>query len=94
MPVGIASNVLQFEPDLSKWEGYAINLESDNFKNELHQSIDVTALDDLGCLSGCLYTDIDNAQGHPTTKLVSIPANHKNSGTSINPTSKVPILTY
>lgn len=36
MSISIASNILQCKPDLSKWEGYTINLESDNFENELY----------------------------------------------------------
>lgn len=46
VPVGIASNVLQYEPNLSIWEGYAINLVSNNFENELHQAVNAASLDD------------------------------------------------
>ncbi len=94
MPVDIASNILQCKPDLSKREDYAVNLESDNFKNVLHQVVDAAGLDDAGCLSGCLYRDADNARELPTTKLVLILANHENSGTPIDPVSKAPILSY
>ncbi len=80
----IASNVLQCEPNLSKREGYAVNLESNKFKNELHQAVDAAGLDNSSCLDGCLYTDTDNAKEHLITKLVSVLTNHKNSGTSIN----------
>ncbi len=61
MPVSIANNVLEYKLDLSKREGYAINLKSSNFENELHQAVDTASLYDSGCLSGCLYTDVDNA---------------------------------
>ncbi len=94
MPVGIASNVLQYEPDLNKREDYAINLESDNFENKLHQAVDTTGLDDSGCLNGCLYMDADDARKYLTTKFVSELANHKNSGTLINLASKAPVLSY
>lgn len=60
MPVGITSNVLQCNPNFSKREGYVNNLESNNFKNELHQAVNIASLDDLGCLSDYLYTDADN----------------------------------
>ena len=84
VPVGIASNVLQCELNLSKREKYVVHLESNNFENELYQMVDATSLDDLHCMSGILYTDNDNAKEHPTTKLVLRQANHKNSRTLIN----------
>lgn len=61
MLIGIASNVLQYELNLGKWEGYAINLEFDNFKNKLHQAVNAAGQDDSGCLSGCFYINADNA---------------------------------
>lgn len=61
MPVGIAGNILQYKPDFSKRENYTVNLESNNFKNKLHNVVNATGLDDSGCLGGCLYTNIDNA---------------------------------
>ncbi len=94
MLVSIASNILQYKPNLSKREGYSINLESNNFKNELHQAVNAAGLDDLGCLSGCLYTDVDDAREHSTTKLVLALVNHKNSGTLINFASKASVLSY
>lgn len=60
--VGIASNVLQCETDFCKQKGYAINLNSDNFKNELHQAVNATGLCDSGCLSGYFHMVADNAQ--------------------------------
>ena len=94
MPIGIASNILQCEPNLGKWEGYAVNLEFDNFKNELHQAVNAASQDDSGGLSGCFYIDADNAREHPTTKLVTVLTNHKNLGTLIYPTSKAPVFSY
>ncbi len=94
MAVGITSKHLQYKPVLSKRKGYVVNLESDNFENELHQAVNVAGLDDSGYLSGCLYTDAEDAREHPTTKLVSALANHKNSGTSIDPVSKASVLSY
>lgn len=95
MPIGIARNVLhEYKPDLSKREGYIVNCKSDNFKNKLHYTVNAIGLDDSDCLSSCLYMNADNAQEHPTTKLVSALANHRNSETPIYPMSEMPILTY
>ncbi len=60
----------------------------------MYQAVDAVGLDDSGCLSGCLYADADDAREHPTTKLVSTLANHKNSGTLIDPAPKAPVLCY
>ena len=94
MPVGITSRILQCKPDISKQEGYSVDLEANNLENELHHIVDATGLNDLGCLSGYLYTDADNAQEHPTTKLISALANHKDSETPIDPASEAPVLMY
>lgn len=94
LPIGMAGNVLQYKPDFSKREYYAVNLESNNFDNRLHQAVDATGHNYLGCISNWLYTDTDNIWKHPTTKLVSILINYKNLGTSINTISKVSIFIY
>lgn len=92
--VDIASCILQYEPNISKQEDYAIDLETENFENEFHHLVDTNSLNDSGCLSGCLYVDADNSQKHPTTNLISVLANHKDSGTPINPALEVLLLTY
>lgn len=61
MPVGIASNVLQYGLDHNKRKGYAVNLESVKFEDKLYQAVNGAGLDDSSYLSGCLYTDADNA---------------------------------
>lgn len=92
--VSIVSNVLQCKSDFSKWKGYVINLEFNNFENELHQPVNTTGLDNSSYLSGCLYINADNTGGYPITKLVLTLANQNNSEISIDPISKVPVLTY
>lgn len=61
MLVGITSNILQYKPDLSKQEGYVINLESDNFKSNLYHTVNIVDLENSNYLSGCLYMDVDDA---------------------------------
>ena len=94
VPVGIASCVLQYEPDISKRESYSVYLEANNFENELHHVVDAASLDVSNCLSGCLYTDVDDAGKHSTTKLISALANHKDSKTLIDPALEASVLTY
>lgn len=60
VPVGIANIILQYKPDFGEWEGYAINLESDNFENKLYQAVDITGQDNLGCLGGYFYINANN----------------------------------
>ena len=59
-PVGIVSCILQCETDISKQKGYSVDLEADNFENELYHAVNAAGLDDLGCLRVCLYTNADN----------------------------------
>ena len=94
MLVSIANRVLYYNPNISKREGYAVDLEIDNFKNKLYHTVNTIGLNDLGCLIGGLYIDTDNAWEYPTTKLISALANHKNSEITIHLISEIPILIY
>lgn len=60
----------------------------------MHYAVDAVCLNDLGYLRDCLYTNANNAQEHPTTKLILILANHKDSKTPINPASEATVLIY
>ena len=77
VPAGIADRVLQCGSDFAEREGYTMNLESDNYENDLHHAVEDAGLDDSGILSGCLYTDADDTREHPTMKLVAAMTNHK-----------------
>ena len=74
--------------------GYVVNLESDNFENKLHHKVVVTGLNNSSCLSSCLHTDANNVGEHLTTKLISVLANHKDSGTPIDSILEVLLLIY
>lgn len=56
--------------------------------------INTIGLDNLSCWNGCLYKDANNAQEYLITKLVSILANHKNSGLFVNLISEAAMLIY
>lgn len=51
------------------------------------------SLNNLGCLSKCLYTDTNNILKYLTIKLVSILANHKDFKESTNFPSDLLIFT-
>lgn len=93
VPTGIVNRVLRCDPDSEEREGYAANLESDNYENELHSAVNDAGLNDSGLLSGCLYTDADDAREHPTMKLVSAVTNYKR-GAALSDNVDLPILTY
>lgn len=94
MSVNITSNILQCKLDLSKWEGYIVNFKSNNFENKLHQTVNAVSLDDLGYLSNCLYTNVDDTWKYLTLKLVLVLTNYKNSKTLIDPMLKAPVFIY
>lgn len=75
--VGIANNILQCKSDLSKQKRYAINLESNNFKNKLYLTVNIINSDDLGYLNSYLDINVNNAQEYSNRKLISILVNYK-----------------
>lgn len=89
---GISDRILQCDEDIQEREGYAADLDTDNFENDLHYAINNVEIGDSGLLSGCLYTDVDDTWEHPTMKLVSAITNHKNK--SNNNFADFPILRY
>ena len=93
IPAGISSRVLLFDPVQEERGGYAADLHTDNFENELHHAVDSGGLNDTGFLSGCLYTDANDTRTHPTMKLVSAVTNYKNKA-ALNEHMDLPVLTY
>ncbi len=93
IPAGIKSRVLHCDPDSNEREGYATDLNADNHKNELHHAMSDAGLNDSGLLSGCLYTDADDAREHPIMKLVSAVTNYKRGAASTE-NLDLPILMY
>ena len=59
--IGISSFVLKCKSDISKQKGYAVDFEADNFTNELYHRSNAASQNDLCCLSGYLYINVDNA---------------------------------
>ena len=93
MPVGIASYVLQFDPDISKQEGYSVDLKANSFENKLHHTFNAAGLNDLGSLSGFLYIHVNNTQEHPTKKLILASIIYKDLETPLNLALETPIFT-
>lgn len=92
VPTGIADEVLHCEADSTEKQGYAADLETDNFENDLQQAMDDASLNAVGMTGGCLYTDVDNIREHPTSKLLSAVANRNMLDESTR--ADVPPLTY
>lgn len=59
----------------------------------MHYTVNNANLNDSGLLSGCLYTDTDDAQKHPTMKLISAVTNYKR-GADVSDNVDLSILTY
>lgn len=93
VPIRISSRVLQCDPSHEEREGYAANLGSNNYENELYHTIGTDGLNDSGILSERLYTDVDYTQENPTIKLISVVTNHKRTA-ALKDTSEIPILIY
>lgn len=90
--VGILNRILQCNEDIQDKEGYAPNLETENFENDLHHIANHIKIGDSGLLSGYLYTNVDDTRENSTIKFVSAITNHKNI--SNNDKTNSPIFTY
>ena len=92
VPTGIADEVLHCKADSTEKQGYAADLETDNFEDDLQQAIDDAGLNAVGMTGGCLYIDVDNIREHLTSKLLSAVANKNMLDESTG--TDVPPLTY
>ncbi len=62
IPTGISLRVIIMENDSSKRKVYEANLAKNNEKNKLYHVIEITDINELEILSGCIYTDIDESR--------------------------------
>lgn len=53
-------------------------MEADNFENNFYHIASNAEIGDLGLLSSCLYTNINNTQEYSIMKLVLAIINYKN----------------
>ena len=90
--VSILSKILQYNNNIQNKKGYAANLKTDNFKNNLHYIINGEKINDFDLLHSCLYINIENIWEYLTMKLVSTISNYKKI--SNNQNVNTPILTY
>lgn len=67
------------------------NLKTDNFKNNLHYTVNNARISDFGILSNCLYINTDNIEEYLIIKLVLTICNHKKKS---NQDVNILILTY
>ncbi len=59
---GILSRVIIMENNSSERKGYGANLVENNKENNLHYAIRSIGINELGILSGCIYTDINKSR--------------------------------
>ncbi len=97
---GISSRVVIMENDISKREGYGVDLSKNNNKNDLHHAIGSASINESGILSGCIYIDVNESRQNPYMKLIFAIHNLLNDsalddnsveGHSVNPS---PVITY
>lgn len=58
----ISLRVLDIEDDSSQYKSYEANLVTNNDKNNLHYTIEVAGINELGILSGYIYTDFNKSK--------------------------------
>ena len=69
IPSDLERSVIHSENDHIEHEGYAADIEDNNFENDLQQALDDENSDPIS--SGCVYTDVESARQHPTLQLLS-----------------------
>lgn len=58
--ISISNQVLQYNNDIQKRKSYAVNLETNNFKNILYHIINNAKISDFCIFNSYLYTNTDN----------------------------------
>ncbi len=62
IPEDISSRVVIMENDISKREGYGVDLSKNNDENDLHHIIGSIGINESGILSACIYTDVNESR--------------------------------
>lgn len=75
----ISFEILQYNTNHAKQERYSAGFNIDNYKSELHHTIDNAKLDFDGMLIGCFHTDADNTWTNPTLRLIAAVTYYKNN---------------
>ena len=83
VPSGIAERVVDCGTDNSEKQSYGMDLEADNFEDNFHAAASQAQSENTK-LSGCVYTDANQARKYPTSKLISALVNNKILSTDDN----------
>ncbi len=67
----ISSRVVSMNQDFEEREGYAVDLNTSNDKNNPHYALGTAEMENTGFLSGCIYTDVNEARQNLYLKIVS-----------------------
>ncbi len=100
IPGDDSSRVVIIENDISKREGYGVDLSKNNDENDLHYAIGSAGINELGILSSCIYIDVNESRQNPYLKLISAIYNLSNDSTPDNngvedySVDPPPVITY
>ncbi len=67
----ILSREVIIENNISERKDYGIDLSKNNNENDLHHAIGSESINELGILSGCIYTDVNESRQNPYHKSIS-----------------------
>lgn len=71
IPKEILSRIVIINQDSGEYKRYKANLDINNNKNNLQYALGMVEIEDLGLLSGYIYTDINKAGQNSYIKLIS-----------------------
>lgn len=93
IPEGISSRVVIINQDSGEREGYGANLDTNNDENNLQHALGTAGIENTGLLSGCIYTDVNEARQNPYMKLISAINNLQTTATAVDDASQL-MLTF
>ena len=93
IPKGILSRIVIINQDSGEREGYGANLDSNNDENNLQHALGTAGIEDSGLLTGCIYTDVNEARQNPYIKLISAINNLQTTATAVDDASQ-PMLAF
>ncbi len=91
----ILLRIIVIENDSSKRMGYEANLIENNEENNLYHDIGTVSINELGILSGCIYTNINKFKQNSYLKLISTIDNFfDNNGVEDHNNKTRPVISY
>jgi hypothetical protein len=69
IPAELQDSIVHAEDDRDEREGYAVDIATDEYENDLQGVIPNELDNPIG--TGCVYSDVESARQHPTLQLIS-----------------------